>query len=136
MSPLHVNCRRAAVLTVAIIGPAACGTSASDTPAALPSATGSLSDAQGTASCQDIAAWLQPELLNMPDRPRFTARLKADETQAINANSQLGQDMTALDTYMQLVGKVALQRVSSKEAGTPLDQLVSDCQQYGVTLIQ
>jgi hypothetical protein len=116
---------------------AACGGAA---PIAHPSsapasaATSGLTSAQGTSTCNDIAAWI-PQARN-EDTPRFTSQLEADESQAQAAGAQLGQDMSTLDNSLQVENGNALLSVNYQVTGQPdpISGLSQDCQAYGVTL--
>jgi hypothetical protein len=110
----------------------ACASAATPKPAAT--APAGLTYAQGQSICNDLAAWL-PGAYNA-DMPRFSQKLGTDETEAVTASSQLGTDLSNLDSNLQSINSVAFDPNPPGYTGTPtgMAALNSDCAAYGVTL--
>ncbi len=125
---LAISAAAAAVIT-------ACG--GSSQPATHPSAHASpdgLTAAQGAQICMDLNTWI-PGAENQ-DQPRFNATLETDETEAVSAGSQLGNDLQTEDSDLREDNSLAMMTgVINNESGTTNTAALSnDCAAYGVTL--
>ena len=102
----------------------------------LPSAA-ALTSGQAVSICQDLKSWLAAGMNQ--DTPRFSAQLESDETEASNANSQLGTDLTGLDEALQSSNSLALDPWTGGGGAIGLSPsngqfLAYDCSQVGVTV--
>lgn len=133
----------ALVLLVAVLAGCGSGGTTQSSAARSPSANAvgspsaaALTSAQAVSICQDLKSWLATAMNQ--DMPRFSAQLKSDETEANNANSQLGADLTGLDEALQESNSLALNPLSNVTGGLPSPSygqfLAYDCSQVGVTV--
>jgi hypothetical protein len=112
----------------------ACSSAAAKPKSTQSAPPAALTSEQSESICNDLAAWL-PGAYNQ-DMPRFTQALETGETEAVDANSQLGSDLSNLDSNLQSLNGVAFEPSPPNYTGTPtgMAALTADCAQLGVTL--
>jgi hypothetical protein len=122
----------AAVMPVAALAVAACGSNSSSTPAhSAATTTPALTTAQGASICNDLQTWWNA--VYNEDTPRFDGTMQADEQEA--QRTQLGNDLSTLDNDLQSENSAAF---DPGPPGDPQDMqiLEQDCAAYGVTVSQ
>lgn len=122
----------AAIVPIAALAVAACGSSPASAPAHAAATTApALSGTQGANICNDLQTWWNVAWNEYT--PRFDATMQADEQEA--QGTQLGADLSTLDNDLQTENGAAF---DPGPPGDPQDMqiLEQDCGAYGVTVSQ